>query len=106
MPNTAMPATPTPSAAYETGRSLARDFGIRVLHQLDQRLGPLGLRVARQNRGHQLAHRRALVARHAGELVQADELNHALRIERGATAQALLHDPWSSVTTSYGPNLP
>ncbi len=55
----------------------------------DQRVGPLGLGVLRQDRRDELANGGALVARHAGQLVQAHQLNHAIGIERSAATQAL-----------------
>jgi len=59
----------------EARRRLARHFRVLVLHELDERFGPLRIGVLRQDRRHQLPHGRAVVAGHAGQLVQAHELH-------------------------------
>ena len=73
----------------EARRCLPCDLGVAVLDQLDQHVGVLRRRIARQHGGHQLAHRGALVAGVGRELVGVDQLDDLLGIEGHAPAEAL-----------------
>jgi hypothetical protein len=73
----------------ETRRRLALHLLVGVLDQLDQHVGVLRLRMGRQHGGDELPHGRALVAGHRRELVDADQIDDLVGIERDTAAQAL-----------------
>ena len=71
---------------------LAADLGVGVLDELDERARPLGLGVAREHRGDELPHARALVAGELGELVERHQAREELGVEAPSRRRAA--PPW------------